>query len=544
MILPLLFLALLAGTAAAQPVITEIIVTAAGAPPLASQAPPLFADETVDGPLLTVDPNVLKQTVLGLGTSVTESSAFVLAHLEPARRRGVIARLFGPDGADFPLARTHLGACDFSVEGKYSYADVPVPGDDPLAAFTLAPDSAGFDPAAHPGLRAPAYDLLPMLRESHAAGGAPLRVVGSAWTAPPWMKDIGTWSIPGDATNGWVGTGGALLPEHRAAYADYLVRAVDAFAAAGAPLWALTPVNEPHGNGGYWESMHMTPGGQKTFVQDLLGPRLRRAGHDMAIYVYDQNRDGLEDWADAILGDPRSRGDVTGIAVHWYSGTEKVFEDAFERVHARFPEFGILHTEGCIDNLGVAAPGGIRDPDGYQEEGWFMNDAFWWGPNATDWAYTAEWAGPGAADHPAYVPVHRYARDIIVGLDHWLEGWIDWNAVLDRHGGPNHVGNFCGAPIMIDTATGEVYETPVFHVLLQLSRSIRPGDRAVATRLDRADLGADDLHACAVRAPDGRLAVQVLNTTARPVMYGLRLGDRTARIEIPANAVQTVRVTP
>ena len=122
MILPLLFLALLAGTAAAQPVITEIIVTAAGAPPLASQAPPLFADETVDGPLLTVDPNVLKQTVLGLGTSVTESSAFVLAHLEPARRREVIARLV--DGSEFDEFKALYG--ETLVTGFARIEGIPV----------------------------------------------------------------------------------------------------------------------------------------------------------------------------------------------------------------------------------------------------------------------------------------------------------------------------------------------------------------------------------------------------------------------------------
>ena len=113
-------------------------------------------------------------SALASGRAADQAGAFVVvweSESGGANGTDIKARLFGPDGADFPLARTHLGACDFSVEGKYSYADVPAPGDDPLAAFTLAPDSAGFDPAAHPGLRAPAYDLLPMLRESHAAGG-------------------------------------------------------------------------------------------------------------------------------------------------------------------------------------------------------------------------------------------------------------------------------------------------------------------------------------------------------------------------------------
>jgi glucosylceramidase len=151
--------------------------------------------------------------------------------------------------------------------------------------------------------------------------------------------------------------------------------------------------------------------------------------------------------------------------------------------------------------------------------------------------------GDGAAGHPMYTPVHRYARNIIVGLDHWIGGWVDWNIVLDRNGGPNHVGNFCGAPIMIDTSTREVYYTPIYHILAQFSRTIRPGDRAVWTR---RELGgrwfSDDLHACATINGDGLLSVQLLNTTKNAISCKLQIGGRYAEIVMPANSVQTVRV--
>ena len=198
--------------------------------------------------------------------------------------------------------------------------------------------------------------------------------------------------------------------------------------------------------------MNFSPESQNDFIKHHLGPRLQDSRHaDTRLLIYDQNRDGLEHWTDVIFADPQTAPYVFGVAVHWYASTFKVFEDAFDRVHAKFPDFAIIHTEGCIDNLGNEAPGGIADPAGFKESGWFNNDAFWWNANATDWAYTATWAGPGAADHPIYTPVHRYARNIIVSLDHWVSGWVDWNIVLDQEGGPNHVGNFCGAPIMIDT---------------------------------------------------------------------------------------------
>jgi glucosylceramidase len=524
---------------------SEILLTSAQGAKLSPLPNATFQQGQASGTVITVYPDSTKQTMVGIGSSFTESSAFALAHLEPDQRRDVMQQIYGAAGANFTLTRTHIGSCDFSVEGKYSYADQP--NDKDLTAFSIAPDVAGFDPAQYPGIKDAAYDLLPMIQEALAIKqGQPdqeLRIIASAWTAPAWMKDIETWFIKGSAENAWQGTGGALKPEYVATYADYLVHYLDAYQARGVDIWGLTPVNEPHGNGGQWESMRFSPESQNAFVKDHLGPRLHQSGHaDAKLLVYDQNRDDLEHWTDVIFADPESAEYVSGVAVHWYASTFKVFEDAFDRVHARFPDQAIIHTEGCIDGLGGDAPGGIADPVRFKESGWFQNDAFWWNPNATDWAYTASWAGPSVDDHPIYTPVHRYARNIIVSLDHWVSGWVDWNIVLDREGGPNHVGNFCGAPIMIDTATQDVYYTPIYHVLAQFSRTIRPGDQAVQTRRVLAGLGSDDLHACATINADGLLSVQLLNTTQEAISFKLQIADRYAEISIPANAVQTVRV--
>ncbi len=532
-------------TTAAPTTTTEILLTSERGDRQAVMPNVPFRDGPATGTVIAVHPDRLRQTVDGIGTSFTESSAFVLAHLDPQRRHELMQRIFGETGANFTMARTHIGSCDFTVEGKYSYDDEP--GDTKLEHFSIVPDSAGFDPAAYPWIQAPGYDLLPMIREAlaikRAQADSTLRIIASAWTAPAWMKDIGTWYIPGSPENDWQGTGGELRPEYVYVYADYLVAYLDAYAAAGVDIWGLTPVNEPHGNNGNWESMRFTPESQNEFVKRHLGPRLRAGGHgDVKLLIYDQNRDDLERWTDAIFGDPETAPHVDGVAVHWYASTVNVYEDAFERVHAKFPGFSIIQTEGCIDALGGPALGGIEDPDGYKESGWFDNDAFWWNDNATDWAYTATWAGVDAADHPAYAPVHRYARDIIECLNHWVAGWVDWNIVLDRFGGPNHVNNFCGAPIMIDRETGEIYVTPVFEVLSQMSRTIRPGDRVLATERELNGLGPDALHACATVNGDGLVSVQVLNTTKADIDYGLEIAGRHAAVTIPANSVQTVRV--
>lgn len=522
---------------------SEVWVTSEAGAKMARQPNVHFKPGVAQGVRVVVQPKQIKQTLWGIGTSFTESSAYVLAHLPVDKRREVMAQIYGQEGANFAMARTMIGASDFSVVGKYSYAPDAKAN---LRDFSITVDEDGFSKAEHPKIVDEAFDLLPMIQEALAIkrsqADQDLRIVASAWTAPPWMKDLEDWYQPGAKANGWQGTGGALKPEHRSTYADYLLKYLEAYAAKGVDIWGLTPVNEPNGNNGQWESMHFTPDSQRDFIKAHLGPKLRASAHpDTKLLIYDQNRDDLERWTQTILGDKEAASYVFGTAVHWYSSTFKVHEQALEATHKAFPQHEIIHTEGTIDDLGKPAPAGVTDPERFQEEGWFNDDSFWWNDNATDWAYTATWA-PHPEDHPIYTPVHRYARNIIVSLNHWMTGWIDWNIVLDRDGGPNHVGNFCGAPIMIDVDSGQVYYTPVFHVLAQLSRTIRPKDRAVQVDVSRQDLDADALHASAAISPSGLLSVQLLNTTKAPVQFDLQVGDEVAPVQIPANALQTVRV--
>jgi glucosylceramidase len=250
----------------------------------------------------------------------------------------------------------------------------------------------------------------------------------------------------------------------------------------------------------------------------------------------------MEVWAEEMLSDPASAEFIYGLAVHWYSSTFKIYDDILRKIKEKFPGKSIIHTEGCIDDLGKDAPEGVTDPVRFKEVDWFNNDAFWWNDNATDWAYSVTWEGVNAADHPIYTPVHRYARDIIGCLNNGVSGWVDWNIVLDRNGGPNHVGNFCGAPIMIDLETAEVHYTPLFHVLKQFSRTIRPKDHVVQTDINHGESTSQLLHACATLNSEKILSVQILNPSKKPLDYTLQIGTRAAKVEITPNSLQTIRV--
>jgi glucosylceramidase len=524
----------------------EILVTSEQNDKLAKKPNVSFQQGKPSGTTIQINPGIVKQTIDGIGSSFTESAAFVLAHLDINERKKVMKMIYGQDGANFTLTRTHIGACDFCVKGRYSYADVK--NDASLSHFTISPDKQGFSKEEFPGIMDTSFDLLPMIQEALAIKNSQadkeLRIIASAWTAPSWMKDIDDWYIKGAPENNWCGTGGRLKPEYESVYADYIVKYFNAYEQEGVKIWGLTPVNEPHGNNGQWESMHFSPETQNEFIKNHLGPVLQASGHgDKKLLIYDQNRDGMEHWTDMIFRDEETSQYVYGIAVHWYESTNRVFDEAFNRVHEKFPDFAIIHTEGCIDDLGKDAPQGIEDPEKFKESGWFNNDSFWWNDNATDWAYTANWQGVNTHEHPIYTPVHRYARNIIVSLNNWVRGWVDWNIVLDHNGGPNHVGNFCGAPIMINVNTKEIHYTPIFYILAQFSKTIRPGDKAVQTLkyLDET-VSDDDLHACATINANNVLSIQVLNTTKKPIDYKIQIGTQFAPVTIVPNAVQTVRI--
>lgn len=475
-------------------------------------------------------PQKKKQELLGIGGSFTESSAFVLAHLSVAQRKQVMNDLFSENGANYSLARTTIGSSDFSVEGKYAYTSVS--DDKNLESFSIAVDKDGFNSKKFSMIQDEHYDLLPMIKEAQAIKNNQkdndLKIIASAWTAPPWMKTNKSWF------------GGELDSAYATVYADYLLKYIDFYNKEGVSIWGITPVNEPLGNNSSWESMHFSPQSQKEFISRHLGPKLKEYG-DIKLLGYDHDRKLLEEWTDTLYGDQECAQYMYGSAIHWYESSFKVYEDILEKVHTKYPDYAILHTEGCIDDLGNDAPEGVLDPKGYKESGWFENDSFWWNDNATDWAYTATWPSIIPSDHPKYTPVHRYARNIIVSLNSWVSGWIDWNMVLDQRGGPNHVGNYCGAPIMIDIESSNVYYTPIYYILAQFSRTIRPGDFVVQSKID-SQLSQDGVYAMSSIGRKNLLSVQLLNASRQSIECSLKIDDQFACINLLANSLQTIQI--
>lgn len=429
------------------------------------------------------------QEITGFGGSFTEASAYLLNQLSDANRQKVLEAYFGETGARYSLTRTHMNSSDFSL-GNYSYA--PVEGDTELEHFSIEEDMD---------------DIIPMIKDAMAISKDGFKIISSPWTAPPWMKDNKDWK------------GGKLLPEFYGTWAMFFSKYADAYREQGIDIWAFTFENEPLGNDSNWESMHYTPEEMNDFVTNHLGPVLRAKGQDVKIFGFDQNRDEeMYKWVDAMYSDPAIADFYDGTAVHWYASTFDYFPDALQYAYNKAPGKHLINTEACVD----------AEVPKWQDDKWY------WSKEATDWGW--DWAPEENKHlHPKYVPVYRYARDIIGCMNNWVDGWVDWNMVLDRQGGPNWAKNWCVAPVIVDPDRDEVYFTPLYYTLAHFSRFIRPGAKRIG--FENAD---KELMVTAAQNPDGTIAVVVFNPTEKAKGIKLMVNGETVDFSISAKALQTI----
>lgn len=433
-------------------------------------------------------PNEKHQTIEGFGGSFTEATSHLLQGLSEEKRRLILEAYFGENGAKYSLTRTHIGSCDFSLS-NYSYA--PIPNDTQLLRFSIDPDRD---------------DIIPVIKAAQTISTDGFKIISSPWTAPPWMKDNNDWK------------GGKLLPEFYETYANYFKRYIEEYQKEGIDIWGVTAENEPLGNDNNWESMHFTPEEMNQFVNGFLGPKLKQNFPELKILGFDQNRnEEMYIWADAMYSKQDSNY-FDGIALHWYASTYDYFPKALDYLNEIAPNKLIIQTEACID----------------AEIPVWQNDDWYWLKEATDWGY--DWA-PAEQKylHPKYAPVNRYAQDIIGCLNHHVNGWIDWNMVLDKQGGPNWAKNWCIAPVIVDTAADEVYFTPLYEVMKHFSKFIRPGAKRIGFNAN-----SQEINLTAAQNMDGSIVVVIFNPNNQNRKINLKSGQRNLTFEIKGNALQTI----
>ncbi|MCB0602128.1 MAG: glycoside hydrolase family 30 protein [Saprospiraceae bacterium] len=324
---------------------------------------------------------------------------------------------------------------------------------------------------------------IPMIKRAIAAAGGKLQLFVSPWSPPAFMK-----------TNHDMLHGGKLIPEYYDAWALYYTKFIKAYEAEGIPVWGLSIQNEPMATQ-TWESCIYTAEEERDFLKAHLGPALDREGMgDKKVIVWDHNRDLLPHRAFTILEDPEAAKYVWGVGFHWYevwAGGDPMFANE-GIVKQAFPDKELIFTEGCAESF---------DSTHYQ---------YW--PNA-----------------------ERYGRAMINDFNQGTAGWTDWNVLLDEMGGPNHVGNFCFAPVHADTRTGALIYTPSYYYIGHFSKFIRPGAVRVSTASSRSVLQATTF-----RNTDGTYVTVVMNNTGTAIDFKLQILNQAIIMSIPAHGMQSI----
>jgi len=324
---------------------------------------------------------------------------------------------------------------------------------------------------------------IPMIKRAKSQAGHPFTLFASPWSAPAFMK-----------SNKNMLHGGELLPKYYDAWALYYTKFIKAYEDEGLPVWGITIQNEPAAKQ-RWESMVYTAAQEREFLKNHLGPIMHREGlGDKNIIVWDHNRDLAGHVGDTIFGDAEASQYAWGLGFHWYETWTKsapLFGNLAALKQA-YPDKHLLFTEGCIEHFNA---------DRYQH-----------------WPHA-----------------ERYGESMISDFNVGTAGWTDWNILLDDSGGPNHVGNYCFAPIHADLRTGELIYTPSYYYIGHFSRFIRPGAVRIGTTTNRSFLMATSfIH------EDGRIATVVMNKSDDALNYALHREEENIRLRIPARSIQTI----
>lgn len=413
----------------------------------------LSADVTVE-----VDESISCQTMMGFGGAFTEAAAVTLAKMNPDNRAAVLKSYFDQEvGLGYNIGRVSIHSCDFGL-GNYTYVDE---GDTSLESFTIDHDQAL---------------ILPFVKDALAVRGESIQLLASPWSPPAWMK-----------TTNEMNNGGKLLDDYRSAWANYYVKFIDAYEAAGVPIWGLTVQNEPAAVQ-TWDSCIYTAEEERDFVRDYLGPTLWNAGYkDKKLLIWDHNRDIMVERAKTVLEDPEAAKYVWGTGFHWYES--EAFENVGQ-VHDLFPDKHLLFTEGCQE-------GGVKLGE------WFTGE--------------------------------RYARNMMGDFNNWCEGYLDWNLVLDETGGPNHVNNLCDAPIICDTINDEVIYNSSYYYIGHFSKFIKAGAKRIQSSCD-----TDLVSLATFKNPDDTLVLVMMNENDSASNVKINLGNDVFTIEMKAHAITTL----
>lgn len=325
--------------------------------------------------------------------------------------------------------------------------------------------------------------VFPLLRDAGERIGHPVRLMLTPWSPPAYMK-----------TNHSRVHGGKLLEAYAARWAEYMVKTVEHFLEEGLDVRLLSVQNEPNASQ-TWDSCNMTAEEERAFVRCHLGPAIRKHGLQdrLCLLIWDHNKERALDRALETISDEEMKEMVGGIAFHWYTGDHF---DVLQMIHEILPDKRLVFSEGCMEH---SLYGDDKDLLG----------------------------------------AVKYAHEYIGDLNHGADTLIDWNLLLDEQGGPNHVANYCDAPLMYDREKKKLVRRLSLAYIGHFSRYIRPGSRRIGTSSYHRDL-----EVTAARNPDGTMAVVVLNAGEEKRDFYLKVHEDYYKMQLEGFSILTAVLDP
>ena len=429
---------------------------------------------------IEVNTSVLYQKMEGWGGCFNELGWDALSAAGEADRKEVIKALFDPkDGCKFNICRMPIGANDYAMN-YYSLDDTD--GDYAMAGFTIERDKKC---------------LIPYIK-SAMVYRPDLKIWGSPWSPPAWMKDKKRYS------------GGRLVKDDQTqkAYALYFEKYVQGYQKEGINVFAVHVQNEPFEGPNYpsclWSAQEI-----RDFIANYLGPQFAKDNVKAEIWLGTINQDKYNDYIHDILTDKDASKYISGLGCQWGA------RPCVAAARADFPDLRIYATEHECGNC-------------------------WWG----DWGWGA---------YKDTAPNDWYYGDYTLGsMIEWLKAGVNaytqWNMILEPTG-KSSWGWPQNSMITIFKDTGKVRFNPQFYAAKHFSYYVQPGAR----RLDVAGSydgigdakknfwpGGDKV---AFVNPSGEKVLIVRNNSDQPRKVAVKFGKIVVYPTIPARSMNTFTMT-
>ena len=318
--------------------------------------------------------------------------------------------------------------------------------------------------------------IIPFIKDAFKHSLDDIKILASPWSPPAWMK-----------TNNEMNNGGKLISKFQSSWANYYCKYIEYYEKENIPIWGISIQNEPEAKQ-TWDSCLYSAEEERDFIKHFLGPALKHHGLlSKKVVIWDHNRDVMVERARKVLEDPIASKYVWGTGFHWYNGDH--FE-AVQQVHDEFPDKNLIFTEGCQEN----------------------------GPHIGSWKLG-----------------ERYATSIINDLNRWTRAWLDWNLILDETGGPNHVGNYCSAPIIVDTQSDTILYQSSYYYIGHFSRFLKRGDQIV-----KSNLKSKELLALSSINKSNELTSIVMNKSDQDIHFTYLINEIKLKLKIPSRSIITI----